>query len=86
MWLKKKKVTTSTQDHLEMLESLSDDFRQRQASISIDYQYLKSAVQVNFFMKFIFDHVHMTICKVNAGFNVFKNTWAKNAEKKCFLF
>ncbi len=30
----KKKVTTSTQDLLEFLESLSDDFRQMQASTS----------------------------------------------------
>ncbi len=28
----------------------------------------------------------MAIWKVNAGFDVFENTWAKNAEEKCFPF
>ncbi len=43
-------------------------------------------VQVNFFITFILNLAHMTIGKVNAGFDVFKNTWAKNAEEKRFLF
>ncbi len=36
-----KQVTTSAQDRLELLESLSDDFRRRQASTS--YWWLSSA-------------------------------------------
>ncbi len=47
---------------------------------------LKSMVQVNFLLKFILNLVYMTIWKVKAEFDVFKNTWAKNAEEKRFLF
>ncbi len=35
-----KQVTTSTQDHLESLESLSDDFAKGRLALPIDYQYL----------------------------------------------
>lgn len=40
---------------------------------------------VQFFLRFITNLVHLTISLANSGFDVFKNTWSRNAEEKYFL-